>query len=160
MTAPKDEKKETKAADVKAAKAPSKTAKAPSKTAKAPSKTATKKDTKEMTAAEKKAAVEAKKAAAKEAAGKKGISVTRDTIKFKANSGSGIVFSVLEKAKKPLTIEEIVKRATDAGIKNPKRASFVATWFYRNGIATKNEKGEIALVPAKAPAKEAAAASK
>ena len=98
--------------------------------------------------------LDAAKAAAKEKAGEKKV-VDVNTITFKKNSISGIVFGVLEKAKKPLALEEVVERATKAGSKNPGRSEYVAKWFSKNNIATVDEKGKYALVPRKAakPAK-------
>lgn len=102
---------------------------------------------------EKKAAEEKKLAEAKEAAKAKvgdKVKKTVDDITFKKNSGSGIVFGVLDKAKKPLTIAEITERAVEKGLKSPSRAKTVADWFANNGIAMKDEKGCYALVPKKA----------
>ena len=99
--------------------------------------------------------LEAAKTAAKEKAGeKKEVSV--DTITFKKNSGSAAVYSVLEKSKKALTLEEIVERADKDGYKNAKRAEYVAKWFAGNGIATKTEDGKYLLVPKTTPETEGA----
>ena len=98
---------------------------------------------------------EAKKlAAAKEAAkGKVPEKKTQtvDTIKFKKGSGSGIVFDILDKAKKPLTAAEVTERAVKAGIKNPDRAVAVANWFAGNNIVVKDDKDCYSLVERKAP---------
>ena len=107
---------------------------------------------------------EKKLAAAKEAAKGKvpeKKTPTVDTIKFKKGSGSGIVFEVLDKAKKPLTATEVTERAVKAGIKNPDRAVAVANWFAGNSIAIKNDKDCYSLVERTAPdAAEAKAAEK
>jgi len=97
-------------------------------------------------------------AAAKEKAkGKVAVkkTVTVDTITFKKNSGSGIVFNVLDKAKKPLSVEEVTERAVKAGLKNPDRAKAVADWFAGNNIAIKDDKNCYSLVPRKELAKAA-----
>lgn len=85
------------------------------------------------------------KAKAKEKVGDKK-TVTVDTIKFKKNSGSAIIFEVLKRAKKPLTIKELTERAVEAGLKNESRAKVVANWFANNNIATKVE-GKYELLP-------------
>ena len=90
--------------------------------------------------------LEAAKAAAAAKVGDKK-TVTRDTIVFQKNSDSKIVFNVLEKAKKALAINEIEERAVAASVKNPGRVKLVANWFVTNGIATKDDKGAISLVP-------------
>lgn len=90
--------------------------------------------------------LDAAKAAAKEKVGEKK-TATPDTINFKKGSDSKIVYAVLEKAKKALTIKEIEERAVAKSIKNPGRAKTVANWFVTNGIANKDDKGAIALKP-------------
>ena len=85
------------------------------------------------------------KAAAKAKVGEKR-TVTVDTIKFKKDSGSGIIFAVLQKAKKPLTMTEITERAVKAGLKNPARAKGVANWFAGNNVASKVD-GKYTLLP-------------
>ena len=98
-----------------------------------------------VTEAEQKKLDEAK-AAAQDKVGEKTVK-TVDTIKFRPNSGSEIVFKVLEKAKKPLSLKEITERSKKAGIKNPARAAAVAKWFCGNNIAIKDDKGLISLKP-------------
>jgi len=98
----------------------------------------------------------AAKAKAAEKVGEKRVS-SIDTIKFQKNSGSGIVFSVLEKAKKALTLKEVEERAVTAGLKNASRAKLVANWFVTNKIATKDEKGCYSLVPRTAKVEDAGA---
>ena len=90
-----------------------------------------------------------------------------NTIKFQKDSGSGIIFSILDKAKKALTLKDVTERAVKAGLKNPARAKTVANWFVTNGIAVKDEKGGYSLVArtvveetaVEAPAEEAQAAA-
>ena len=108
-----------------------------------------KKDAKKVEAS---AVTEAEKLAAAKAAAKEKVSSKRaapdvNTIKFQKSSGSGIVFEVLEKAKKPLTLTEVTARAVEKGLKNPTRAKDVANWFVNNGLAIKDEKECYALVP-------------
>jgi len=95
-----------------------------------------------MTEQEKLAA--AKKAAMEKVGEKR--TVTVETIKFKKGSGSEIVFSVLNKAKKPLTLKEITEKSVKIGIKNPARAGAVAKWFANNGIAKTEEDGRYTLL--------------
>jgi len=87
----------------------------------------------------------AAKAQAKESVGKK-VKKTVDTITFKKNSQSGIVFEVLQRAKKPLTLQEITERALKAGAKKESRVKTVADWFAGNGLAIKKE-GKYELMP-------------
>lgn len=89
-----------------------------------------------MTKQSEKEKLEAAKAKAKEAVGEKK-TVTPDTIKFKKNSGSSIIFGVLQRARKPLTLKELTERAVEAGLKTESRAKTVANWFANNGIANK-----------------------
>lgn len=90
----------------------------------------------------------AAKADAKEKVGEKATK-TIDTIKFRKNSQSGIVFDVLQRAKKPLTLKEITERALKAGVKKESRVKTVANWFANNGIANKKD-GAYELVPSEA----------
>lgn len=102
--------------------------------------------------------LDAAKAAAKEKAGDKTVH-TVDTIAgtFKKNSGSGIIFGVLQKAKKPLTLKELVERSVKAGAKES-RVKTVANWFANNNIANKVD-GKYELKPSEAVEEEAAQAA-
>ena len=91
------------------------------------------------------------KAQAKTKSGEKR-EVDINNLTFQKSSGSGIVYMILEKAKKPLTLKEVTERAVEAGLKNPDRAKTVANWFVSNGVATKDPKGCYKLIPKAVPA--------
>ena len=100
--------------------------------------------------------LEAAKATAKDKVGDKVVK-TVDTITFKKNSGSAIIFTVLQKAKKPLTLKELTDRAVKAGAKES-RIKTVANWFANNNIAVKAD-GKYELKPSDAVVEEEAQAA-